>query len=546
MKPLVLGCGVVMLAAGIAYGQEHRHTSEEPGKGGVARLGKVSFRITCSSGTQSEFETGVALLHSFWYEEAEKIFQQIAVQDANCAMAYWGQAMSIYRPLWVRLKEADIERGRVLMEKARAAEGKSQRESEYIEALSVLYQADGTLDYHQRTLKYCRAMQQVWQRYPDDHEAAVFYALALLASAPDNDTNLQNAREAITLLNNVFKAEPDHPGAAHYLIHAADNPQLAELGLPAARRYAEIAPSSPHALHMPSHIFARLGLWQEDIRSNLASLSAAEQPSAMHVGAEHRVHAMDFLDYAYLQTGDDADAKTMLKKLSTIKPEDVDPGLDGYLNQMRAHFSAMYALETHDWKMAEGLRAETEVEPYFQAITYWAQAIGAGHLRDAVGAQEAATKYAAALQATKRSKSAFRVQYMTTDSEEARAWLAFAQGKNEEAVGLLRSAADRQDAQGKGEVELPAREMLGDMLLEMGQPLEASHEYEKSLKTDPNRFNGLYGAAQAAKLSGRPETEHRYLEQLVANCKDAPEPQRMELIHARALLEKKDVEAGQR
>jgi tetratricopeptide (TPR) repeat protein len=532
MKRFVLVGSLVVLASIPLRGQEHHHSAA-----GTEKLGKVSFPISCASGMQGQFERGVALLHSFWYEEAEKSFQQIAASDASCAMAYWGQAMSIYRPLWVRLTEADLTKGRELMEKARtAAAAKSPRERDYIAALSTLYQADEKLGYHERTVAYCDALQKVHQKYPADNEASVFYALALLASAPDEDTSLRNPKEAIALLNEVLKQEPNHPGVAHYLIHAADNPQLAELGLPAARRYAEIAPASPHALHMPGHIFARLGLWQEDIQSNLASLTAARQPSAMHIGAEHQVHAMDFLEYAYLQVGDDAKAKAMVDRLSSIRPEDVDAGLDGYLNQMLAHFPAMYALETHDWKAAEALPVRTETEPYFQATTYWAHAVGAGHLRDVPVAKEAVAHYEVAVEATRKTKNAFRAQYMLTNGDQARAWLLVAEGKNDEAVDLLRSVADKQDAQGKGEVELPAREMLGDMLLELGRGREALREYEKSLKTDPNRFNGLYGAAHAAELSGEQAAATRYLSQLLQNCGASSPSDRPELSRARALF----------
>jgi tetratricopeptide (TPR) repeat protein len=533
MKRFLLVGAVVVLAASAACAQEHRHAVE-----GNEKLGKVSFPITCAGGAQSEFERGVALLHSFWYEEAEKSFNQMAASDATCAMAYWGQAMSIYRPLWVRLTEADLKRGRELMEKAQTTAVKTQRERDYVTALGVLYQADETLGYHERMVTYCQAMQKVHQQYPRDHEAAVFYALALLASAPDGDTSLKNPREAIALLNEIFKEEPNHPGVAHYLIHAADNPQLAELGLPAARRYAGIAPASPHALHMPSHIFARLGLWQEDIQSNLASVAAAKQPSAMHVGAEHQVHAMDFLEYAYLQTGDDAKAKEIVDQVSSIRPEDVDPGPDGYLNKMLAHFPAMYALETHDWKAAEALPVRTDVEPYYQAATYWARAVGAGHLRDVAGAREAVAHYDATVEATRKTKNAFRAEYMTNDGDQARAWLLFAEGKNDEAVGLLRSVADKQDAQGKGEVELPAREMLGDMLMEIGRTRDALREYEKSLKTDPNRFNGLYGAAHASELSGEPAIAARNTAQLLESCKSTSVSERPELSRARAQVAK--------
>jgi len=533
MKRSLLIGTVVMLASCVAHAQEHRHSSE-----GNEKLGNVSFAVSCAHESQSEFEQGVAFLHSFWYEEAAKRFQQIAAREPTCAMAYWGQAMSIYRPLWVRLTETDLQRGDEFMRKAGTAAAKTPRERDYIAALSILYKTDDRLGYHERMVAYCQAMQTVHQKYPQDREAGVFYALALLASAPDNDASLKNPREAIALLDEIFKKEPNHPGAAHYLIHAADNPQLAELGLPAARRYAEIAPASPHALHMPSHLFARLGLWQEDIHSNLASVAAAQQPSTMHIGAEHQVHAMDFLEYAYLQIGDDGKAEEIVEQVQSIRPEDVDATLDGYLNKMLAHFPAMYALERHDWKAAEALPVRAQVEPYFQATTYWAHAVGAGHLRDAAAAKEAVEHYDAAVEATRKTKSSFRADYMSNDGNQARAWLLFADGKNDEAERLLRSVADKQDQQGKGEVELPAREMLGDMLMEMGRAPEALQEYQRSLKTDPNRFNGLYGAGRAAELMGEQENAARYFAQLLENCKATSSSERPELLRARALLAK--------
>lgn len=531
MRRVLLIALVVLAAASGAAAQEHHHAPE-----GDAKLGTVSFPISCSAEAQREFERGVALLHSFWYEEADKSFAHVAANEPTCAMAYWGQAMAVYRPLWVRLTERDIARGRELTAKAQAAAAKSPRERAYVAALSALYEGDAKREYHERTVAYCDAMRRVHQQYPKDNEATVLYALALLPSEPEGDKTLSNPKEAIALLNGIFQEQPDHPGVAHYLIHAADNPQLAELGLPAARRYAEIAPASPHALHMPGHIFARLGLWPEDIRSNLASLAAARQPSTMHIGAEHQVHAMDFLEYAYLQIGDNVQARAMIDQLGAIRAQDIDPGLDGYFNRMLAHFPAMYALETHEWRAAATLPVHAEAEPYYQAITYWAQAVGEGHLRDVAGAKAAVDHYDAAVAATQKTKTAYRANYMTNDADEARAWLYFAEGKNDEAISLLRSAADKQDAQGKGEVELPAREMLGDMLLEMGRSREALQEYERSLKTDPNRFNGLYGAAQAAEQNGEREIAARYSAQLLENCKSTASSERSELSRARALL----------
>jgi len=509
--------------------EEHHHT--EP----LEKIGKVSFPISCNPSVQEEFERGLALLHSFWYEEALKSFREVIDQDPHCAIAYWGQAMSIYRPLWNRPTASDLQNGRKLIQAAQTIDGNSQRERDYIDSLAVFYNDDNR-DYKQRSADYCRAMQRLFNRYPEDREAAVFYALSLLGSQPDNDSKLENPKRAIAILTELFKEAPDHPGVAHYLIHAADNPHLAALGLVAARRYAQIAPASPHALHMPSHIFARLGLWQEDIQSNLASIAAARQPSGMHVGAEHQIHAMDFLEYAYLQIGENNNAKAILDRLATIREDDVDPGLDGYLGRMRAHLPAMYALETHQWKEALALQPSAGAEPSSQAITYWARAVAAGHLRDVLAARAAVQQYDAIVEIVRKSSRAYQADYMSTNGREAHAWLVFAEGKNEEALSLLRSVADKQDAEGKGEVELPAREMLGDMLLEMSRLWEALTEYEKSLETDPNRFNGLYGAARSAELLERPRIAAAYYAKLLKNCEVSS--QRSELSHAQELLAK--------
>jgi len=527
MTNYVFLLGLASLLFPLLAQEGHQHT--EP----IEKIGKVSFPITCDQPVQKDFERGLALLHSFWYEEAQKSFQEVLDQDPRCAIAYWGQAMSIYRPLWNRPSASDLQNGRKFIQVAQTIDGNSQRERDYIDALAVFY-GDDNRDYQKRSADYCHAMQKLFAQYPKDREAAVFYALSLLGSQPDNDTKLENPKKAIAILAELFKEAPDHPGVAHYLIHAADNPHLADLGLPAARRYAQIAPASPHALHMPSHIFARLGLWQEDIQSNLASIAVMHQSTGMHVGAEHQIHAMDFLEYAYLQIGENNKAKAVVDQLASMHENDVDPGLDGYLDRMRAHMPAMYALETHHWKEALALQPPAGAEPSAQAITYWARAVAAGHLRNVAAARDAVQRYDAILDTVCKSSRPYKADYMSTDGSEAHAWLVFADGKNDEALSLLRSVADKQDAEGKGEVELPAREMLGDMLLEMSRLREALEEYEKSLNTDPNHFNGLYGASRSAELLQQPRTAARYSAQLLKNCETPSE--RHELSHAKELL----------
>ncbi|MGD0181794.1 MAG: tetratricopeptide repeat protein [Terriglobales bacterium] len=523
-----LGVMLIFLVSSLCAEDSHHHLDSNQ------KLGTVSFPTSCANSVQKPFERGVALLHSFWYDEADKQFQQVADQDPQCAIAYWGQAMSLFHQLWSRPEESDLKQGWDLIRKGQAIGAKTKRERDYIDALAFFYRDYDKLDHQQRCKAYSQAMEKIYHSYPKDQEAAVFYALSLLTWAPDANTALGNAKKSIAILNPLFAADPNDPGVAHYLIHAADDPRLAQLGLPAARRYAQIAPASPHALHMPSHIFARLGLWQEDIQSNLATIAATQQPSAIHFGAEHRVHSMDFLEYAYLQIGEDSKAEAIANGLGNVREQDMDKGLDGYLNQQRAHFPAMYALERHQWKEALALQPPLGVEPENQQITYWARAVGAGHLRDAAAAQDAVNQFDAMLDATRKGKHPYRADRMSTNHDEAHAWLAFAQGRNDDALKLLRTVADKQDAEGKGEVELPAREMLADMLLEMGQPEEALAEYERSMKTDPNRFNGLAGAGRAAELLHQTEKAKTYYAQLLKNCDNGAHSDRVELAHARS------------
>jgi tetratricopeptide (TPR) repeat protein len=507
------------------------HHHSEP----IEKLGKVSFPISCSPEVQKPFELGVALLHSYWYEEAEKQFEEVAAKDPACAMAYWGQAMTLHRPEYSQPSEQDLHRGWELVQKAKAVGAKTARERGYIDALAGFYRGE-KVNYEKRTAAWCEGMEKVYADNPDDHEAAAFYALSLLVSEPNDDKSLANSRKAIGILNRLLEEAPSHPGAAHYLIHATDNPNLAELGLPAARRYAQIAPAVPHALHMPSHIFARLGLWQEDIQSNLASLAAAQQPSGMHIGAENQVHAMEFLEYAYLQIGLKNKAKDLIDQLQRVREEDLNPGLEGYLDWQRAQFPARYALELRHWIEALSLEPSGAAEPRARAVTYWARAIAAGHLHDAEAARDAVAHYDLMLEATRTSDRPYRAKSMETNRDETHAWLAFAEGKNDEALSLLRPIADKQDAHGKGEVELPVREMLADMLLEMAWPREALTEYEKSLKTDPNLFNGLYGAARAAERALQPEKAASFYAQLLKNSESDSPPARPEIVHARAFL----------
>ena len=500
------------------------------------QLGTVSFPTSCAPAVQKSFERGVALLHSFWYEEAEKQFAQVATKDPKCAMAHWGVAMSFWHQLWSRPDDATLEHGWQQIQKAQAAGAKTAREREYIAALADFYRDPGKRDYPARAQAYSQGMEKLYADNPKDLEAGAFYALSLLAAEPPNDTSFANRKKALAILNPLFAKEPNHPGLAHYIIHTCDKPQLAPLALVAARRYAQIAPSSPHAVHMPSHIFARLGLWQEDIQSNLASIAATEKATSMHMGGEaHKVHAMHFLLYAYLQVGEDAEAKKLVDKAKAFEPTG-EGDMAFYMDFARVEFPALYDLEMRHWSDAAALEPPTDMAPLNKSVAYWARTIGAAHLHDAEAARKAASQYDAMLELVRKSKYSYMVEESKPVRDEVQAWLAFAENKNEDALRRMREVADHQDAVGKGEVEIPAREMLADMLLEMNRPGDALVEYEIALKTDPNRFNGLYGAARSAELVHQTEKANSYYAQLLKNCDNGTHSERPELARAKNLL----------
>src|ERR1700757_2224017 len=337
----------------------HHHDAGE-------KLGTVSFPTSCAPAVQAQFERGMALLYSFEYETAINQFEEIQKKDPGCAMAYWGHAMSLYHQLWDRPSKADLQRGAELLAKARSLNPPTPRERDYIQALTVFYTDTEKIDHEKRAEAYAKAMDGVHQRNPQDREAAVLYALALLASAPERDPDLVNAKAAVAILNKLYEEQPDHPGIAHYIIHSCDNPSMASLALPAARKYAGIAPGSAHAVHMPSHMFARLGLWQDDINSNLAAIRVADSMAAHHHVMHHRVHSMDFLEYAYLQIGDDASAKSTIEQIAAIRPEQMDPEFENYLLMRQAEGPAKYALERRQWKEALGLQPSAGAPPDVQ------------------------------------------------------------------------------------------------------------------------------------------------------------------------------------
>ena len=532
---LLLSACVVSAVPALALDDDmpaHHHDATE-------QLGTVSFPISCAPASQKAFERGVALLHSFGYEEAEEQFAAIAQKDPTCAMAHWGIAMSLFHEIWERPQEASLKRGHEEMEKAQNIGAKTDRERGYISALAVFYSDPASTDYLKRATAYSDAMAKLYQQYPKDLEAGAFYALSLLAAAPPNDTSLTAEKKAVAVLMPLFEQQPDHPGLAHYIIHACDSPQMAPAALAAARRYAEIAPSSAHAVHMPSHIFARLGLWQEDIQANLKSVALTQQSGAMYMHG-HELHALHFLLYAYLQTGQDEAAKRILEQAKQIvaTPPAGDTGMLEYYSFAAAHFPALYDLEMRHWTEAAALEPAQNASPHYQRITYWARTIASAQMGDVASTRTNAQKFDAAEEATRKSKYAYVLDGPNSMRGEVHAWLAFAEKNNDEALRQMRQVADTQDKVGKQEVDIPAREMLADMLLQLNHPEQALLEYEKSMKIDPNRFNGLAGAAHAAELAHQPAKANSYYAQLLKNCDDGKNSERPELRSAKMVLAK--------
>jgi hypothetical protein len=476
---------------------------------------------------------GVALLHSFWHSEAQRVFEKVAAADSNCAMAYWGVAISHFHLGLSWPAAADIELGREAVTKAEAAAEKDAREAAYIAALRELYTDFKTDDSWKYFKNYANKLSQIAAMYPNDLEAKVFEGLALILAQPPTDVNLTELKQAVSLLQPLFQQYPDHPGIAHYLIHACDTPGLAQKGLEAARRYAKIAPAAPHALHMPSHIFTRLGLWQDDIDSNLASKAAAENARA---GAENRLHAMEFLEYAYLQTGRDEEAKAIIAEAKTIPQSEVDPKYGSYYATVQARFPTMFAIETRDWQAAAHAELTAD-DGWDRGRALLAHAIAAGHLKDRALAN--ATLRATQVFMKLQMKGRPLPRSGTPEAgflDEIQAWTDFANGDLHNAVRLMRPLADRQDKIGKGEVDPPVREMLADMLLIDGKSDEALKEYQASLTSDPNRFNGLLGAGRAAERLSKRDVAAGYYRTLLANCSGANGNALIVLRHPRTVV----------
>ena len=520
---------IVFTSPAVALGEE-RHDHAAHGAHDVEGLGVVHFPVSCAPEVQPGFDRAVALLHSFGYEEARLAFQEVAQRDPSCAMARWGEAMTWYHPIWAPPTPTELAAGAAAAEAAAALPAKTERERAWVAAIGTLYRDRDKLDHRTRAQAYEEAMRQLRERYPDDTEATIFYAM--LGTAPSADGNLDRQKRSAAILEPLLAKQPRHPGPVHYLIHAFDYPQTASLALGAARIYAGIAPESAHARHMPSHIFTRLGLWEESIASNWSSAEAAQAfADRNHAGttAFDAMHAYDYLEYAYLQLGQDDKAREVMERVGGVRRLDNPAAFQaGYA---LTAVPARYALERRQWKEAAAL-AEPAIAldwtgfRYAQAAVAFANAVGAARGGDPAGARKAVERLAAvraALAAAPPAGSYDWVSQVESLRLAASGWLARAEKRDDEAVRLLTQAAELEERVGKHPVTpgaiLPAREQLGDLLLELGRPADALAAYEADLAAAPNRFNGLAGAARAAEGAGRRERAAELAAALRALCR---------------------------
>ncbi|HSC27251.1 MAG TPA: hypothetical protein VLD67_08255 [Vicinamibacterales bacterium] len=532
---LILGSSIAVLAAQRGEAQ-HQHGGTAPPQ----RLGTVQFTTSCDPAVQADFNEGVALLHSFWFSAAIDRFNGVLAKDGACAMAHWGIAMGWWgNPFGGWRSPAALAAGSAAVEKARGAGPKTPRERDYVNAVAELYKDYETVDQRTRVVAYEKAMEKLAASHTSDSEARIFYALALDQSALPGDRTYANQRKAGAILEKEAPGQPDHPGIAHYIIHSYDVPSLAPRALDAARSYAKIAPDAPHALHMPSHTFTRVGYWQESIDTNLASAAAARKDNA----ASEELHALDYQVYAYLQLARDAAAKKVLAAIPPIgeriavgAAENAAPAPAGFF--ALAAIPARYALERHAWREAAALEPRETPFAWADAITHFARALGAARSGDPASAKKDVDKLASLSAALGAKNDSYWASQVDIQRRVAAAWVAFAQGRQDEAISMLREAAALEDATEKSAVTpgplAPARELLGEMLLEAKRPADALAEFEQTMKKEPNRFRGLSGAAAAAEQAGDASKAHTYYAKLVEMCRTADSPIRHELEAARA------------
>ena len=517
-----------------AYAQEHHQHGTPEG-----RLGTVHFPTSCAPAVEKEFDRGVALLHSFWFSAAIKSFEAVLARDPNCVMARWGIAISWWGNPFAGFRSPQaLKAGLAAIDAAKASGSGTDREKAYIQAVDRLFRDAASIDQRTRTLAYEKAMAGVAAAYPDDVEARIFYALALGQTALPTDKTYANQLKAAAILEEEFRRQPEHPGLAHYIIHSFDVPALAPRALDAARRYAKIAPDSPHALHMPSHTFTRVGLWEESIETNRASAAAARKDNA----AAEELHALDYQAYAYLQTGQDAAARRTVDLAPSIGARIDSPGAGNAAPPPAGYYAlaaipARYALEREAWAEAAALPVRASAYPWTDAITHFARALGAARSGDPAAARADLERLEALRGALERAKEPYWATQVEVQRRAGAAWAALAVGRQEEALTLMRESAEMEDATEKAAVTpgpiKPARELLGEMLLQIGRPKEALAEFEAALKKEPNRFRTTYGAARAADAAGDRQKAAAHYASLLRICERADNPPRKELVEAR-------------
>lgn len=484
-------------------------------------VGTVKFTVSGGEKVEKDFNFATALLHSFEYEDAEKVFAKIIEEEPNCAMAYWGVAMSNFHPLWTPPEEFELKKGLKALEIGKSISKKTERELDYIEALSVFYSEWDKTNHRTRCTRYEKAMESLYKKYPDDMEAAIFYALSLNGSADPSDQSFTNQKKAGDILNGVYKNDPNHPGLIHYIIHTYDSPGLAHLALPAARKYASIAPASAHAQHMPSHIFTRLGLWDEAVQSNIASVESAKcyaESAGIKGHWDEELHGLDYLVYAYLQKGDTKLVKQQIDYFHTIT--DVSP-VNFKVAYAFASIPARNVLENRMWKEATSLTINPNLQwekfPWQKAIIHFARCLGAAHTKQLDLAKAEWNELNRLHDELLKKKETYQANQVDIQLKASQAWIQMKEGKNKEALANMNLSADMEDKTEKhpvtpGEV-LPARELLADMLMQMNDPGKALAMYEANLKKRPNRRNSVYGAWLAAEASGKKDLAKIYSKQ---------------------------------
>jgi hypothetical protein len=534
----IIAAVLLLVASMPGTAQEHRHTNGE-------LLGEVHFATSCNAGVQSEFDRAVALLHSFQFSRAIEGFNAVLRVDPTCAIAYWGIALSDWgNPFAPGIKDAgQLQHGREDAERGRSLGAKTPREQNYLDAVGALYSDFAGTSQHARLIAYRDAMGTLAEKYADDPEARIFYALALSFAEEPADKTYADRLKAGAILEKLFEQEPTHPGLAHYIIHAYDVPALADRALVAARRYAQIAPDAPHALHMPSHTFTRLGYWQDSIDTNVAAAKAARRQGQ----TAEELHASDYETYAYLQTGQDRAAERIAKSLPEMATRfdpkggalvGAGPPAAGYF--ALAAIPARYALERQDWQQAEQLALRETAFPYTDAMTWFARGLGSARLGHHVQANEAATALKGIQERLLKANETYWARQVEIQALAVAAWSALATGDNAQALRQMESAAALEDGTEKSAVTpgplAPARELLGEMLLEVDEPAKALEQFEATLKKEPRRFRSLYGAARAAQRIENRNSSQKYFHELLEVCANGDKPGRPELKQAREAL----------